>query len=98
MPLAADQYFRTSKTCELSVNADEFIQDLDRRIADYMGFEPERTEGIEGQYYQVGNEFKTHTDCFEPNTKEYDTYADSRGELKTLYKPPANRRIPAFTR
>ena len=172
VPLAADQYFRTSKTCELSVNADEFIQDLDRRIADYMGFEPERTEGIEGQYYQVGNEFKTHTDYFEPNTKEYDTYAGSRGqrtwtfmiylndveeggttefpalklavtpkkgmaviwnslladgsvnpatshwakpiiqgekyvitkwfrthgELKKLYKPPTNRRIPAFTR
>jgi prolyl 4-hydroxylase len=75
-----DKYFRTSKTSDLSVNADDFIQDIDRRIAGYMGFEPERCEGIQGQYYQVGQQFKAHTDYFEPGSDEYRKFAADRGQ------------------
>lgn len=75
-----DKYFRTSKTSDMSLNADAFVQDIDRRIADYMGFEPERSEGIQGQYYQVGQEFKAHTDYFEPDTDEYRAFAGTRGQ------------------
>lgn len=75
-----DSKFRTSQTCDLGVDPDDFIQDLDRRIADYMGFESERSEGIQGQYYQAGNEFKTHTDYFEPHSKEYEVYAANQGQ------------------
>jgi prolyl 4-hydroxylase len=79
-PGEADKYFRTSQTSDLSVSADAFILDIDRRIAEYMGFEPERSEGIQGQYYQVSQEFKAHTDYFEPETDEYRTFAGERGQ------------------
>ncbi|MES2605500.1 MAG: 2OG-Fe(II) oxygenase [Pseudomonadota bacterium] len=79
-PNEPDKYFRTSKTCDLSVDADEWIQQLDHRIANYMGIEPERSEGIQGQHYQVGEEFKVHTDYFQPNTPEYEKFAGARGQ------------------
>jgi prolyl 4-hydroxylase len=79
-PSEPDKYFRTSKTSNLSENADAFVQDIERRIAEYMGFEPERSEGIQGQYYQVGEEFKAHTDYFEPGTDEYRTFAGAEGQ------------------
>lgn len=79
-PDEPDKYFRTSKSSDLSANADAFIEDIDRRIAGYMGFEPERCEGIQGQYYQVGQQFKAHTDYFEPDTDEFRKYGGSQGQ------------------
>jgi prolyl 4-hydroxylase len=76
----SDKYFRTSKTSDMSLNADAFINDIDRRIADYMGFESERAEGIQGQFYEVGEQFKSHTDYFEPSSDEYTQFAGSRGQ------------------
>lgn len=75
-----DKEFRTSKTCDLCNHPDDFINDLDRQIADYLGMEVERSEGIQGQYYQVGDQFKTHSDFFEPNTKEYNECAGELGQ------------------
>lgn len=75
-----DKEFRTSLTCDLSHEPDNFTKDLDRRIADYIGYEEERSEGIQGQYYQVGNQFKTHTDYFQPNTKEFEQFAGTQGQ------------------
>ncbi len=79
-PDEPDKYFRTSKTSELSHLADAFMEDIDRRIAGYMGFERERSEGIQGQYYRVGEQFKTHTDYFEPDTDEYQKFAGALGQ------------------
>lgn len=79
-PDEPDKYFRTSKTSNLPGHGDPVVADIDRRIADYMGFEPERGECMQGQYYQVGEEFKPHTDYFEPGTAEYDRYAGSMGQ------------------
>jgi len=76
----SDTSFRTSKTCDLSYVSDGFIDDLDRRISDYMGYEVERAEGIQGQYYQEGDQFKTHTDYFEPDTQEYKDFANQMGQ------------------
>ncbi|MEE9326000.1 MAG: 2OG-Fe(II) oxygenase [Cocleimonas sp.] len=75
-----DKDFRTSQTCDLSDQPDGFIKNLDRRIADYIGYEEERAEGIQGQYYQVGNQFKTHTDYFQPNSEEFKRYASEHGQ------------------
>jgi prolyl 4-hydroxylase len=80
IPSEGDTEFRTSQTCDLSNAPDKFIMDLDRRIADYMGYEEERAEGIQGQYYQVGNQFKTHTDYFQPNSEEFEHYASAQGQ------------------
>jgi len=79
-PDEPDKYFRTSRTSYLSQQGDPFIDEIDTRIADYLGFEPERSEGIQGQYYRVGEQFKTHTDYFEPNTREYEKFAASQGQ------------------
>lgn len=79
-PNESDEDFRTSQTCDLSHNLDSFIEDLDRRIADYLGYEVQRSEGIQGQYYQVGNQFKAHTDYFEPNSQEYVDFASEMGQ------------------
>lgn len=79
-PKEKDKEFRTSQTCHLEQESDDFVKDLDRRIAEYLGYEVERSEGIQGQYYQVGNQFKTHTDYFEPGSKEYAEYAKQLGQ------------------
>lgn len=79
-PDEPDKYVRTSRTSFLSQQGDPFIDEMDRRIADYMGFEPERSEGIQGQYYRVGEQFKTHTDFFKPNTREYEQFTAGQGQ------------------
>lgn len=75
-----DSYFRTSRTSYLSHQGDALIEEIDKRIADYLGFEPERSEGIQGQHYRVGEQFKTHTDYFEPNTPEFEKYGAGQGQ------------------
>jgi prolyl 4-hydroxylase len=79
-PNEPDKYFRTSKTCDLIYNDDPFIHLLDQKIADYMGIDIACSERIQGQYYEVGNEFKLHTDYFEPNTSEYEKFANQQGQ------------------
>lgn len=63
--------FRTSKTCDLSYMNDPFVGEIDQRIADALGISLSYSEGIQGQRYDVGQQFKAHTDYFEPNTQEY---------------------------
>jgi len=56
--------FRTSETCAFDP-AHPLIQLLDMRIALFLGLGIEHGEGIQGQRYAVGQEFKAHTDYFE---------------------------------
>jgi len=60
-----DKYFRTSSTCDLGLLDDEVIRDVDRRICAIMGIDPMNAEVLQGQHYDVGHEFKAHTDFFE---------------------------------
>lgn len=57
-PHESDQYFRTSQTCDLGIHSNEFIKYIDQKIAGYLDIDPSYSEIIQGQYYQVGNEFK----------------------------------------
>ena len=75
-----DKAFRTSRTCHLGNLQEACLQQLDHRICEYMGIEPSRSEGIQGQHYRVGEEFKAHTDYFTPHTQEYQTYASNQGQ------------------
>jgi prolyl 4-hydroxylase len=75
-----DKYFRTSKTCDLGIHTDEFIKGIDQKISDYLGIDPAYSEAIQGQYYQIGNEFKLHTDYFQPNSDEYNQFAARQGQ------------------
>jgi len=62
-----DKYYRTSRTCDLGLLNDPFVEDIDRRICAIMGIDPAYSEALQGQHYDVGQEFKAHTDFFEQN-------------------------------
>ena len=60
-----DSSFRTSSTCDLGKLDDPFIKEIDERICKMMGIDPSYSEPLQGQHYEVGQEFKPHTDYFE---------------------------------
>lgn len=62
----SDKSFRTSRTCDLGILSNPWVDEIDRRICDIMGIDRLLSEPLQGQYYQVGEEFKPHTDYFEP--------------------------------
>jgi prolyl 4-hydroxylase len=74
-----DKYYRTSRTCDLSLLNTPEVVALDLKIAKTLGIRPEYSEGIQAQRYDVGQEFKKHTDYFEPRTDEYARFAAARG-------------------
>ena len=57
--------FRTSETCDLDWR-DLVVGDVDRKIAALLGLTLEASEPLQGQRYAPGQEFKPHTDTFEP--------------------------------
>ena len=73
-----DKKFRTSETCDLGQIDEPFIRDIDRRIANLIGIDPAYSESIQGQYYEVGQEFKAHTDFFEMT--EFETHCRKFGQ------------------
>ena len=62
-----DTAYRSSRTCDLGRLNDPFIEAIDIKICTTMGIHRAYSEVLEGQYYEVGQEFKAHTDFFEPN-------------------------------
>ncbi|ARU56900.1 2OG-Fe(II) oxygenase [Oleiphilus messinensis] len=75
-----DQYFRTSKTCDLGELNDEFIKAIDERICRYIGIDESYSEAIQGQYYEVGEEFKAHTDYFEASDPSFRKITEHAGQ------------------
>lgn len=72
--------YRTSSTSDLSLLNDPYVGVIDEKIARTLGIRLSYSEGIQAQRYEVGQEFKQHTDYFQPGTGEYATYAGSRGQ------------------
>jgi prolyl 4-hydroxylase len=72
--------YRTSSTSDLSLLNDPYIKALDERIARTVGIQLPYSEGIQAQRYEIGQEFREHTDYFEEGTQEYATYAGDRGQ------------------
>ena len=62
-----DSQVRTSRTCDLGQMNDSFIEDIDQRICKLLGIHGAYSEVLQGQHYEVGQEFKAHTDFFEPH-------------------------------
>lgn len=58
---------RTSYGTFFSLNENEFIARLDKRIASVMHWPAENGEGIQILNYKVGGEYKPHFDYFPPN-------------------------------
>jgi len=63
----ADTSFRTSSTCNLQGLGGAAMAAIDGRICKMLGIDPSYAEGTQGQYYDVGQQFKAHTDYFEVN-------------------------------
>lgn len=68
--------FRTSETCDLDWR-DSIVGDVDRKIAVLLGLSLDASEPLQGQRYAPGQEFKPHTDTFEPGG--YDFYLHTSG-------------------
>jgi prolyl 4-hydroxylase len=54
---------RTSYSCNLNPH-DPLIIELDNRIADLLGIDPSWGEPLQGQRYEVGQQFQEHADFF----------------------------------
>ena len=60
----ANAAFRTSRTCDL-VGGEPAVRALDEKTCGAMGIDPALAEPSQGQYYELTQEFKPHTDYFE---------------------------------
>ncbi len=74
-----DDAFRTSETCDLDAD-DLIVAGLNARLTTVSGIDPAFAEPLQGQRYEVGQEFKPHTDYFEPNGTDYATYCSVAGQ------------------
>lgn len=75
----SDYAFRTSETCDLPAE-DPLVSTLKQRIVALTGLHPDHGEPMQGQRYEIGQEFKAHTDYFEPNTADFDQYCSIAGQ------------------
>lgn len=73
-----DAYFRTSETCDLSAEEPAVI-DLEARLLALNGIDPALGEPVQGQRYDIGQEFKPHTDYFEPSGADFQRYCSVAG-------------------
>jgi prolyl 4-hydroxylase len=73
-----DDAYRTSETCDLDSN-DPFVAAVEAKLAAVAGLDPAHGEPLQGQRYAVGQEFKSHTDYFEPGFPDYEKYCAISG-------------------
>ena len=71
--------FRTSETCDLDWR-DPVVGKVDRAIAELLGLSLEASEPLQGQRYAPGQEFKPHTDTFEPGGYDYYRHTAQTGQ------------------
>lgn len=74
-----DDYFRTSETCDLS-RRNPVVQRLDAALHGLNAIDPALGEPVQGQRYDVGQEFKPHTDYFTPGTDDFKKFCSVSGQ------------------
>jgi prolyl 4-hydroxylase len=74
-----DYAFRTSETCDLD-SSDPVVIEVDRRITLFTGLDPRHGEPMQGQRYEIGQEFKAHTDYFEPSGQDFAKFCTVSGQ------------------
>lgn len=74
-----DAAFRTSSTCELNP-AEMAVRALGERLNAVSGIDPAFAEPLQGQRYEEGQEFKAHTDYFEPQGLDYERFCGRSGQ------------------
>jgi prolyl 4-hydroxylase len=74
-----DPSFRTSETCDLD-GSDPAVRTVEDRILALTGLDPVHGEPMQGQRYAEGQEFKLHTDYFEPTGMDFTRYCAIAGQ------------------
>ena len=74
-----DDYFRTSETCDLDPD-EPAVQEVERRLFELSGIPFEYGEPVQGQRYEPGQEFKAHTDYFEPTGVDFHRFTYVAGQ------------------
>lgn len=74
-----DDYFRTSETCDLA-RAEPVVQKLEGLFHTLNGIDPALGEPVQGQRYDVGQEFKAHTDYFTPGSADFEKFCSVSGQ------------------
>ena len=72
-------HFRTSETCDLDWT-DPVVADVDDRICALLAYPPRSGEPLQGQRYAEGQEFKPHTDTFEPGGYDFYRHTADMGQ------------------
>jgi len=73
-----DKRFRTSRTCDIGKMDNDIVSEIDNRICNLLNIDSTYTEITQGQYYDVGQEFKAHTDYFEQS--EFKLHCSETGQ------------------
>ena len=74
-----DAMFRTSETCELDPG-DPLVSRLRHKVSMLTGIPADRAEPLQGQRYAPGQEFKPHTDTFNPGGGDYFVHCADQGQ------------------
>jgi prolyl 4-hydroxylase len=74
-----DDYFRTSETCDLDAH-EPAVREVEARLLALTDIHPAHGEPVQGQRYEAGQEFKAHTDYFEPNGQDFERYCSVAGQ------------------
>jgi len=73
-----DDYFRTSETCDLA-SKEPAVERLEAMLSDLNRIDLAHGEPLQGQRYDVGQEFKSHTDYFTPGGPDYEKFCSVAG-------------------
>lgn len=71
--------YRTSETCNLP-GTDPLVAEVNGRISALLGLSDALGEPLQGQRYAPGQEFKAHTDTFEPGRADYYRHCAETGQ------------------
>lgn len=71
--------FRTSETCELDWR-DPVVAKVDGMIGALLGLDLAASEPVQGQRYAPGQEFRPHTDTFEPGGYDFYVHTAATGQ------------------
>jgi prolyl 4-hydroxylase len=74
-----DAAFRTSSTCDMD-NHDPVVAQVNALLGALTGIPLSFGEPLQGQRYAVGQEFKAHTDYFEPGGIDFDEHTTIPGQ------------------
>ncbi|WJF91634.1 2OG-Fe(II) oxygenase [Paraburkholderia bonniea] len=71
---------RTSENFWFAQGEDEFVENLERRMAALMNWPIENGEGLQVVHYGIGGEYQPHFDYFDPEVPGHASYLERGGQ------------------